>query len=163
MRHLLIILLLFLIPVYGSVCAEELKNDPGITAAEESNEGTTEEATKETTEGTVTKKISDILKDDDGIKEFKPMDFDKLGDKMLSFGDKSFETLQKFSVPMLIWGVVIGVAILFFGLIFGKKIILSGVTALVIVVMIYMLIRFFPEVMQSLINGVCSESLQVKQ
>jgi hypothetical protein len=140
---LCLLIILLLSPACSFASAEELPLSE-VTDDTEQSDGN----------GVVTKKLSEILQDDGGMKEFKPVDLDKLGEKALKFGDKSFETLQKFSIPMLIWGLVIGVGILFFGLIFGKKIIISGVTALVIVVVMYLLIRFFPEVMHTLINGV---------
>lgn len=95
------------------------------------------------------KKFSEILSKKDGIGEIKPLDFDKLGDKVMSLGDKIFEFLQKGSVPLLAIGMGIAVVSLFIGIFVGKAI-KTGIWGIVISFAVYYLINYMPETVMTI-------------
>ena len=84
------------------------------------------------------------------MRPIKPLDLNAMGDKAVSFGDKSFALLQKGSIPLFVWGVGGSVFILFLGIFFGKKVIMAGVTGILISLIVVVLIYYMPEIALSI-------------
>ena len=151
MRIIIIMLIALLVssPVAMAMdTAENVTSEEGIMDTVEDSEEdiTAEEPPKENK-----KRLSDILQDE-GLKEIKPLDFNEIGDKILDFGDKSYETLQKASIPMLVWGIAIAVVIMFVGAIIGKAVL--GVGVLVIVLVGFAIIHYAPDLMATVLSWI---------
>jgi small-conductance mechanosensitive channel len=100
------------------------------------------------------KRISDMLVNQGGMKEIKPLDLDEIGDRILEFGDSSFGFLQKGSLMFLVWGMGISVVILLFGIIVGKTAVLAGFAGIAISLLAFAIIQFMPETAGSLVQGI---------
>lgn len=144
---LFILILLLVTPVFAE---EAPKAEPEVAVTEEDP---TEEVVVEETP-TAQKRISNILENQGGMKEIKPIDLEVLGDKMLELGDSSFAFLQKGSVPLLVWGIGISVVILFFGIFIGRAAVMAGVVGIVISLTGFVIVQFMPETAGSLVQGI---------
>ncbi len=152
MRALIVFLvhLLLVIPVYAEAGHETQANQEDVSEEKDAGEDVFKDTVKPATGG----RISDIIQDGGGLREIKPINLEEMGDKFLEFGIASYETLQKASVILLVWGIGISAVILFLGLIIGKKMVLAGIGALVITFLAFLIIQFAPETIHSIINAV---------
>lgn len=144
-RYIVILsFLLLLLPTF--VVAEDTSNQD----KNEVVETPVEESDQESSGG----RMSNLIKNNQGIKEIKPIDLDEIGNKMLEFGDKSYAALQKTSVPLLVWGIGISVVVMFFGIILGKTAVMAGFAGLAITFATFIFIQFAPETAEGLMQGV---------
>ena len=96
-----------------------------------------------------TSPFAGLIGNDNGMRPIKPLDLNAMGDKAVSFGDKSFDFLQKGSIPLFVWGVGGSVILMVLGILFGKKVILAGVTGVLISLIAVVLIHYMPEIVLS--------------
>jgi len=96
-----------------------------------------------------TSPFAGLVGNDNGIRPIKPLDLDAMGNKAVGFGDKSFAFLQKGSIPLFVWGVGGSVFLMFLGIFFGKRVVLAGVTGVLISLIVVVLIHYMPEIVLS--------------
>ena len=101
------------------------------------------------TPSTPTSRFAGLIGNDDGMRPIKPLDLNAMGNRAMNFGDKSFELLQKGSIPLFVWGVGGSVFMMFLGIFFGKKVIIAGVTGVLISLIVVVLIHYMPEIVLS--------------
>lgn len=98
--------------------------------------------------------LSALAQDESGIRTIKPLDLDALGNKAVDFGNKSYTFLLKGSVPLFVWGIGISLIIMLLGIVFGKKVILAGITGILITLIVVVLVRYMPEIAISIKSSV---------
>lgn len=96
-----------------------------------------------------TSPFAGLVGNDNGMRPIEPLDLDAMGNKAVSFGDKSFAFLQKGSIPLFVWGVGGSVFLMFLGIFFGKRVVLAGVTGVLISLVVVVLIHYMPEIVLS--------------
>lgn len=102
-----------------------------------------------TTPASSTSPFAGLIGNDNGMRPIKPLDLNAMGDKAVSFGDRSFDFLQKGSIPLFVWGVGGSVILMVLGILFEKKVILAGVTGVLISLIAVVLIHYMPEIVLS--------------